>query len=653
MAESAGNYQSYLNLRSRMGTALDDLAQVLRDLGASTRADGIIQTRERMNHDAFRLMVVGEFKRGKSTLINAMLGESVLPAKVAPCTAVITQVRYAPTPRAILHWVEPGKPPREVPVDRIRDFVMIKHTDEEDELDQPSPYSKLELFYPLPLCQNNVEIVDSPGLNEHATRTEVALDYLPKADALLMVLSCDQQLSQSERGFIDNSVGGTDLSHVFFLWNRYDSIQDSPDDVDDIRRLTRRYLGPRLGRLERVFYVSARDALAGRRRDDAARTERSKLPEFEEALERFLVEERGRLKIMGPLRHADTAARYALVEAIPQREALLKQPLEELERRYHAQLPKLHELKKNRERILRHLRRRRDVLRKSVVNSLEHFTSGIYHQAKEVGEEFASHKRWFDATVNRKKLKEAMLEYLDDWMQSELKKLQEAELVPMMEKEARELEQELEQDLAEFLNELDSVREALNPDLQVAVEGDDTDGPSAVNRVLSTVGGFLVGGVGGALEGGAHGYQAVIRGAPVYLVTGFALVVAGASLPVSLAIIGSIGLIRTALGGKSATERLIERVTEEFRTAFQRQIPKMRQQIDGRVCSFYDNIIENTSSGLNTLIEEVEGEVESALEEKRAGAEKMARQLARLAQARQRIGQISTSLQGVRAEIDA
>jgi hypothetical protein len=52
-----------------------------------------------------------------------------------------------------------------------------------------SPYEKVELFWPLELLKNGVEIIDSPGLNEHATRTKVTMDYLRRADAILMVLN--------------------------------------------------------------------------------------------------------------------------------------------------------------------------------------------------------------------------------------------------------------------------------------------------------------------------------------------------------------------------------------------------------------------------------------------------------------------------------
>jgi septin family protein len=80
-------------------------------------------THVRLDADTFRLMIVGEFKRGKSTLINAMLGDNVLPAKVAPCTGLITEVKWGDEPSAVLHPDE-GEP-RTIAVDEVRDYVVI------------------------------------------------------------------------------------------------------------------------------------------------------------------------------------------------------------------------------------------------------------------------------------------------------------------------------------------------------------------------------------------------------------------------------------------------------------------------------------------------------------------------------------------------
>jgi ribosome biogenesis GTPase A len=78
------------------------------------------QLAERVQAENFKVLVLGEFKRGKSTFINAMLSEEVLPAKAPPCTAIINEVKWGTARRAVLHHIKSAdgsvKPPVEIPV---------------------------------------------------------------------------------------------------------------------------------------------------------------------------------------------------------------------------------------------------------------------------------------------------------------------------------------------------------------------------------------------------------------------------------------------------------------------------------------------------------------------------------------------------------
>jgi ribosome biogenesis GTPase A len=131
----------------------------------------------------FKVMILGEFKRGKSTFINALLGEEILPAFATPCTAIINEVKWGERQRAVLHFNQVDgqekKEPKEIPVDEIEEYVVIKEDVDQSQAINESPYEKLELFWPLELCKDRVEIIDSPGLNEHKTRQQVTESYLP------------------------------------------------------------------------------------------------------------------------------------------------------------------------------------------------------------------------------------------------------------------------------------------------------------------------------------------------------------------------------------------------------------------------------------------------------------------------------------------
>ena len=95
-------------------------------------------------------------------------------------------------------------PPLEISYNEIEDYVVIPMGEDPKEMLLESPYEKVELFWPLELLKEGVEIIDSPGLNEATTRTRVTMDYLSKADAILFVLSADRLCSQDEMEFIEN-----------------------------------------------------------------------------------------------------------------------------------------------------------------------------------------------------------------------------------------------------------------------------------------------------------------------------------------------------------------------------------------------------------------------------------------------------------------
>ena len=96
-------FEEYRQTRDQSVSILHDIAHQLRVLGGVSKALSVEQAAERLNRDDFRIIFCGEFKRGKSTFINAILGQKALPMKVAPCTGVITEVKYAQEPRVLVH----------------------------------------------------------------------------------------------------------------------------------------------------------------------------------------------------------------------------------------------------------------------------------------------------------------------------------------------------------------------------------------------------------------------------------------------------------------------------------------------------------------------------------------------------------------------
>lgn len=115
----------------------------------------------RMEKDSFSIAVVGEFKRGKSTFINALLGEEILPAEVLPTTATLNRVTSSSKPFVKIIFEDDEE--REIDINRLVSFVT-KLTPESEAV--AATVKEAVIYYPVKYCRDHVEIIDTPGLSD-------------------------------------------------------------------------------------------------------------------------------------------------------------------------------------------------------------------------------------------------------------------------------------------------------------------------------------------------------------------------------------------------------------------------------------------------------------------------------------------------------
>jgi GTPase SAR1 family protein len=191
---------------------------------------------ENLRQGVFRLLVLGDMKRGKSTLLNAVIGEKILPTGVNPCTAVLTIVRYGDNKQVTIHFND-EKPPESMDFDTFKQRYTIppdeaKKLEEEGKEAFPDvEYAVIE--YPLELLEKGVELIDSPGLNDTESRNKLALGYINNCHAILFVLSAIQAVTQAERRYLENYIKDRGLA-TFFLINSWDLIAQRIDDEDEL-----------------------------------------------------------------------------------------------------------------------------------------------------------------------------------------------------------------------------------------------------------------------------------------------------------------------------------------------------------------------------------------------------------------------------------
>ncbi|HEX9867414.1 MAG TPA: dynamin family protein [Candidatus Tectomicrobia bacterium] len=228
-------------------------------------------------------MVLGQFKRGKSTLLNALLGADLLPTAVVPLTSIVTIIHHGPEPRAVVSFLD-GRT-LEVAVPDIATFIT-----EPENPKNIKGVAQVEVSFPLGVLLDGVRLVDTPGVGSvFASNTGTTCDYLPEADAAIFLLAADQPISQAELEFLYTV--RQYAAKFFFVLNKIDYLSDR--EVRESMAFSARVIAESLESEVVIHPVSARTALLTRLESDAARLQESQLPAFERMLSEFLLREKG------------------------------------------------------------------------------------------------------------------------------------------------------------------------------------------------------------------------------------------------------------------------------------------------------------------------------------------------------------------------
>jgi hypothetical protein len=233
-----------------------------------------------------RLFVLGNVKRGKSTLINALLGTRLLPSRVTPATAVLCTLRHADTLQITAHFGD-GRPSAVLsPADLENHFACPLSPIAQRLAPGAYPLAAVDIELPWPLLQAGLQVIDTPGLNESSERTASIRAAINAADILFYVLSATEPLSADELETIDG-LWRDGHRTILFVVNYADRV-----DLEDLPVLRERFVrllgayGPPDSPLP-LFLVAARPALLAQVRGDAAALAASGLLALRAALERL------------------------------------------------------------------------------------------------------------------------------------------------------------------------------------------------------------------------------------------------------------------------------------------------------------------------------------------------------------------------------
>lgn len=273
----------YSHLKNELLRCIDEMLTI-----EAIRECPCEELREKIEKNTFNLVVVGQFKRGKTSLINALLGADLLPVAVVPLTSIVTIMTYGDALRIKGYFNDGG-------VTEIKPESLPEYITEKGNPKNIKDVSEVIITYPSPYLKDGVRLIDTPGVGSiYQHNTDVAYQYLPKSDAAMFLLSVDQPMSKAELDFLRDVKEYS--NKIFFLLNKVDYLNEK--DLQESIDFSKGVLKEAMGTEVKIFPVSARQALEGKIAGSAEMIQKSRLPEFSEALNRFIMEEKGKVLLI-------------------------------------------------------------------------------------------------------------------------------------------------------------------------------------------------------------------------------------------------------------------------------------------------------------------------------------------------------------------
>ncbi|MGB7709609.1 MAG: dynamin family protein [Microcoleus sp.] len=288
----------------KLGLTLRD--GIDRNVLSPNLTEEVTKISQRLQSQCFRVAVVGEFSKGKSTLLNALLGEEIQPVRDIPCSGTVTVLKYGPQQRVICKYKNGRE--EEISPQQYKEKASISEEAALGSFGDEIVNSEIEeiIFeHPnLELCRNGVDIIDTPGLNEQAERTLVTEQVLKTTDAVIFLTHAQNVLTEKERELLlylkkelnqgkDGEAGKSIFVLVNFadLLRREGSRQQVKERVEKIVKSQNLIAGE-----NRIHLISAQSALEAIL--DGMENEYVKsFQDFTKSLEQFLTVERGAIAL--------------------------------------------------------------------------------------------------------------------------------------------------------------------------------------------------------------------------------------------------------------------------------------------------------------------------------------------------------------------
>lgn len=249
----------------------------------------------RLTEGRFHLAVLGQFKRGKSTFVNALLGEELLPTSIIPLTAIPTFIQHAETLKATIIFDQNRRSEECNPdgIDELCTF-LTRFVAESSNPENRLGVSQVDVYHPATMLKNGLVLIDTPGIGSTFRHNTMAtLNFLPQCDAAVFVLSADPPPTEVEIEFLKQVQGK--VPRLFFVLNKIDylSLEERQTAVDFLQKVLHEQAG--FPEKSPIFSLSAKQGLEARKTGNLELWQSSGMAAMERHLLDFMASEKSRV----------------------------------------------------------------------------------------------------------------------------------------------------------------------------------------------------------------------------------------------------------------------------------------------------------------------------------------------------------------------
>lgn len=179
-----------------------------------------------VNSKRYQIAVVGAFKTGKSSLVNGLLGSpNLLPEDIIPATATINRIVFGKDKNATAFYYDGSQ--ENIPFNELEKYVA-KTTADGAHL--ASLIKEVVISMPTVICQNHIEVIDTPGLNDDEKMTAITLRAVDEVDAIILTMSQQFQFDDYISKFVYELIKKDTITNIVFVVTHIDELYETLED---------------------------------------------------------------------------------------------------------------------------------------------------------------------------------------------------------------------------------------------------------------------------------------------------------------------------------------------------------------------------------------------------------------------------------------